>query len=503
MRLLLNKNLLRQLQLLEKLYEKDGWVTLGVIAQTIDCSERVLRDDIKLINEEFKPFQIKTSKKGIMLTYPYQYSSDFIYQKVLSLSPEFSFIERIFLEEKYDIETMADELFLSPSTLWRIITKLNTFFNQYEIQIVTNPCKITGNEQCIRSIMVQFFYEKYGVTHCPFRDSQIKILDQLFIHVAPKNNTKLNFPDLIRLRYWTMVNIIRLKNNHFKEIREDFPNNIDLSFLDNKSFCQLFKSAFHLDFNQENVHQLFYIFLNNHYAFNYAQLEKMIQQRSNHAWIVVPKIIDFLHSLSNKLNIPIQNKEKIILELYNLQTMNYGQSFILNDKRRLFSEHLSHEFSYFILLVKEELTRFRFHKEFKWNANFFTETLYILIIHWTNLLSALKNKVPILRVGIFCDADIEHTEFIQNIMEYQFGHLIKPYIIKELNLSSFKEVSKKYDLIITNISGIKDISIPLICVNTIPLSHDLNKVQKEIFTLIHLKLSKEFDNSTSKGAQAN
>ncbi|PNK22238.1 hypothetical protein CBP87_32015, partial [Bacillus thuringiensis] len=53
MRLLLNKNLLRQLHLLEKLYEKDGWVTLNVIAQTLNCSERVLQDDIKLINEEF------------------------------------------------------------------------------------------------------------------------------------------------------------------------------------------------------------------------------------------------------------------------------------------------------------------------------------------------------------------------------------------------------------------------------------------------------------------
>ncbi|MEC2715540.1 hypothetical protein P9Z56_30280 [Bacillus cereus] len=40
--------------------------------------------------------------------------------------------------------------------------------------MLTNPCKIAGIEQNIRSIMIQFFYEKYGVTHSPFK---VKVLD--------------------------------------------------------------------------------------------------------------------------------------------------------------------------------------------------------------------------------------------------------------------------------------------------------------------------------------
>ncbi|MCU5527522.1 hypothetical protein OCB14_27065 [Bacillus cereus] len=219
----------------------------------------------------------------------------------------------------------------------------------------------------------------------------------------------------------------------------------------------------------------------------------MVQQKSNDAWKIVPEILRLLHRLSDKLQVPLQNEQKIILELYNLQTMNYGRSYILHDKRRFFSEHHSHEFSYFILLLKEELTHFQFHEQFKWNTHFFTETLYILIIHWTNLLQALKQKVPVLHVGIFCDADLEHTLFIHNIMQYQFGHFIQLSMIDVLHISSFKQVSKNYDLIITNISGFTDIPTPVICVNTIPLSQDLNQVQKVIFTLIHEKLSKEFD----------
>lgn len=491
MRSLLNNNLRRQLHFLELLYEQDGWHTLGICAQKLNCSERILREDIKLINQEFQPFQIKTSIKGILLKYPSHYSADFLYQKVLSLSPEFSFIERIFFDESYDIETLAEELFLSTSTLRRIITKCNLYFKPYEIQILTNPCKIIGNERNIRSIMVHFFYEKYGVNDNPFQENQIQVLNQIFIYVTKKNQIQLNFPDLIRIQYWTMVNVIRLQHQHMKTISEDCSNYLDVSVFDNSTFCQLFQDTFCLTFNQETAYQLFSVFFNQHYAFTYEQLETMIQQKTNLAWKIVPKILDILHKLSNKLKVPIKNKQKIILELYNLQTMNYGRSFILNDKRRFFSEHHSHEFSYFVTLLKNELTELK--EQLEWDSLFFTEALYILIIHWTNLLQALKQKVPVLHVGIFCDSDAEHTLFIRNIMQFQFGHLIKLSMIEVLHLSSFKEVTKNYDLIITNISGLTNISTPLFCVNTIPLLQDLNKVQKEIFTLIHDKLSEEFD----------
>lgn len=72
-----------------------------------------------LINHEFEPFQIETSVKGILLTYLSHYSADYIYQKVISLSPVFSFIERIFFDEKYNIENIAEKLFISPLTLRR------------------------------------------------------------------------------------------------------------------------------------------------------------------------------------------------------------------------------------------------------------------------------------------------------------------------------------------------------------------------------------------------
>ncbi|MCU5527523.1 helix-turn-helix domain-containing protein [Bacillus cereus] len=261
MRSLLNNNLRRQLQFLELLYEQDGWHTLGVCSQRLNCSERILREDIKLINQEFQPFQIDTSIKGIMLTYPSQYSIDFIYQKVLSVSPEFSFIERIFFDERYDIETIAEQLFLSVSTLRRIITKWNVYLAQYEIYISTNPCKIMGNEQNIRSIMVHYFYEKYGVTHTPFEDNQIQVLDQLFLYVTQTNQIQLNFPDLIRIRYWTMVNVIRLQHQHMKTISVNFSNPLDGSIFENSSFCQLFRDTFSLDFTHETVYQLFSVFL--------------------------------------------------------------------------------------------------------------------------------------------------------------------------------------------------------------------------------------------------
>ncbi|MDO6662265.1 helix-turn-helix domain-containing protein [Bacillus thuringiensis] len=319
MRSILNKNLLRNLNTLEFLYENSDWITIGHIAKSLRCSEKILKQDIKLINGEFSPLKIETSRKGIKLTYPSNYSAEFIYQKILSLSPEFSFIERIFFKENYTIETLAEELFVSVSTLRRIIIKLKRYFKKIKINITinTNPCQIVGSEVTIRNFIIHFFYEKYGAIKSPFPTIQVKVLDQILLFTSKKNNIELNFPDLTRLRYWVMVGIVRLKNNHFLDMTESLPENIDSSILDNKTLCILFKKFFGFELTREVIYQLGYVFLNKHFALNYEQLELMIQNKTTNAWIIVPQLKKFLSSISSKLNIPIQNEEKILLELYN------------------------------------------------------------------------------------------------------------------------------------------------------------------------------------------
>ncbi|MCU4734258.1 helix-turn-helix domain-containing protein [Bacillus cereus] len=487
MRSILNNNLLRQLNFLEILYNEEDWISIVRVAKSLQCSEKILRNDIKLINEEFSPFEIKTSLKGIKLTYPINYSSEYIYQKFLSLSPEFLFLERIFFEESLTVETIAEELFISVSTLRRIIKKINITLNGFGIIVTTNPCRITGNEGSIQNFFVNLFYEKYGVTNIPFTHKQIKILDQLLIYVTEKNNIKINFPNFNRLRYWMMVNIVRIRKGNAISIEEELPNSVNMEILNNKCFCHIFKSVFHFELNKESAYQVLYIFLSNKYVFSYEQLENMMNTKTGNTQIVVSNIKTFLYKISNKLDIPIKNVETITVELYNLHNLYFGPKYVLNENRKLFSEYANHEFSYFIQIIKKELQQLKFHDTFEWEKDFLNETLYILITHWTNFSNILANKIGRIKVGLFCDSDIEHTIWIREIMKYQFGHHVQMHIIDKLSIASFKEDALKYDLIITNISGVQNITVPIVCIDTIPYFNDFGKIQKVIYKLLKEK----------------
>lgn len=128
------------------------------------------------------------------------------------------------------------------------------------------------------------------------------------------------------------------------------------------------------------------------------------------------------------------------------------------------------------------------------NSNILNSMLYTLIIHWDNLYHILSNRFPLVRIGLFCDSDIEHTNWLKNMLDYHFKHQAEIHIIDTINFKLFKQESQNFDLIITNISGIQSIrTIPIICVNTILYMRDLEKIQSKIFLLLKRKYSTQYN----------
>lgn len=97
MKHLLNSTDLRRLEFLKLLFDTDEWLTLNELATQLNCSAKSLRNDLRAINEIFAPFSISTSvKRGLQLSYPENFTFDYIYSVILSNSLEFNFLELIF-----------------------------------------------------------------------------------------------------------------------------------------------------------------------------------------------------------------------------------------------------------------------------------------------------------------------------------------------------------------------------------------------------------------------
>src|SRR5690625_3357518 len=67
MKRLLNQSEKRRLLAIEILYEQRNWITLASLAKMLDCSVRVLKNDVAYFKKHFKDFTIESSNNGVRL----------------------------------------------------------------------------------------------------------------------------------------------------------------------------------------------------------------------------------------------------------------------------------------------------------------------------------------------------------------------------------------------------------------------------------------------------
>lgn len=183
---ILSKKELRVLQLLEMMAQGKK-ISPNQAAKKLHITTRTLQLDMEAINVTITPIEIlKNEKNDLFLVIPPNYSMDYIYKAILKNSQNFTVLEKIFLSEDYTIDTLSEKMFVSTSTLRRMIVHINTALNKEDIRITINPIKIIGNERKICNFFIYLISEKYTKDDKPFSRIQMKTIDQMFIYISKK-----------------------------------------------------------------------------------------------------------------------------------------------------------------------------------------------------------------------------------------------------------------------------------------------------------------------------
>jgi transcriptional antiterminator len=140
MKELLSKKDHRQLTLIEILYRSKGWRTLSELSEELGCSLRILKDDVHDIDEEQDDFDVQTSYQGVKLVFKPNKGIQSVYQDFLLRSKAYDLFQLIYTNENYSTEELAQLLFVSTSTLRRLIKKAREYLKkEYDISIHINP----------------------------------------------------------------------------------------------------------------------------------------------------------------------------------------------------------------------------------------------------------------------------------------------------------------------------------------------------------------------------
>lgn len=215
MRRILSPQDSRILHLVEFLYDKDE-LFMRDLGDELNVSFKTLKRDIEYARLILYPIDIKVSgNKGVKLVIPSNYSITYLYTAMLSASLEFRFLEKIFLCETYTVDELAEELFISSSSLRRMVGRMNEVLQEEEMEINLNPVQIIGNELRIYNLIAYYVLERYFFKKTIFTKAQIEAVKDLIAFALKQSYVELDYRSRERLELYILVQLTRMKHDHF------------------------------------------------------------------------------------------------------------------------------------------------------------------------------------------------------------------------------------------------------------------------------------------------
>lgn len=173
----------RQLKIINLITNQNGYITCEKLSQILNCSKRTVQNDIAHIN--------KQNKIIISDTYGYKINHDALSKINVSLYTEsvnntHIILRRLIMKDKtYDINKLADKLYISTSTLERELKKISSILEEYNLELRRNNgfISIEGNEYYKRRLIMKLIKEE--------TNSTFNTLDNISIYFDQLNFTRI------------------------------------------------------------------------------------------------------------------------------------------------------------------------------------------------------------------------------------------------------------------------------------------------------------------------
>ncbi|MBO1102882.1 helix-turn-helix domain-containing protein [Enterococcus hirae] len=209
---LLEKQLERQVTLLYLLNTRSS--NLNKLARKLTITDKTLIADIEHFNDSYFPVHIEVNNhKEVSLTIPNNVNLDDIFVKILNNSINVKILKYIVIYEP-TLTEISQSLFLSKTSIRRIVSKINNYFYTETINIQIDlqaKLMVVGNETEIRRLFACMFKEMYRIQEFAYFDS----IYQLIRRCLKAQNKTASAPKIIYSVYYIFLSIIRIGHKHF------------------------------------------------------------------------------------------------------------------------------------------------------------------------------------------------------------------------------------------------------------------------------------------------
>ncbi len=478
------------------------WEKIKEVAQATGLTEITIRQNIGEINHYIRPVKINSSQqRGIRLVLPPQQNGFFLFSNLYKQSSRFTLLEEIFVNVHPNLMSLADKLFLSTSTLKRKIAEMNRLLSPYDLSIASNPLDIVGDERKIRWFFFCFFTEKYGVSDAFIDRDTLALFDEIYSEFF-SYYSELSIPQRQVYAYRNKFRIMlficfsRIHKGHLfnnetdQTIRKEFHFSIELSNKIHKKY--------NIPVTSKIIYQLFYVFFNRRYAWSTEELFEKAHS-DNRIDQILSALLDVFNTIEQQEKLVFENKNELLLYLYDATTYIWGPATILYNSNEEFFSQLNNYYTSFTqrirVIIKDSLTKKPL--DIYLDPSVINKYLFMLVTSWSSLPEQLEKIAPKIKTGLFFNTSYEHSLFLKNDIQFHLGFRLDLHSLNKLTLYDMRQSARHYDLLITDLPSLtlpncevvsihsnptpQDFENILQCYNRIVnnhWSHDLLKIQK-------------------------
>lgn len=471
----------RQLKLIEYLWQTNDWVHIEKIAEELDCSPRAIKSDLSYFRNKFTKFRIDSSTNGIKLYFETNNGLKSVYRHYLIESDVFKLLELLLLSKDIQTEEIMEKLYISKSTLYRLIHNTNLVLqSKFALEISTHPFQIIGDEQNIRYFYYTFLSERYLTLGWPFPSIDEDIIDDFLLLIIEMTGMEATHSYYNAFKLISLINLFRYKNGHLLDRQQ-----IQLDFSIFKDDFAQYKEAFRpmeekigIIINEEAIIQIFYNFMRYDYSINYQKMMEKTET-DTHLQETVSYLSDLIDQLAHDHQLPLPNKEEIILHTTNAA---YAEGYGTRSRHILYSQNnssimeMQRMFPAFFQDMTAGLGVFRSLNNLPSTEYTMNFLIYTFITYWQNLLPALMDKWPKISAVIISDVNTGHAELMKEVIEYLFSNEISIQVFRNTRVSPEIIQQLDVDLVLANFPLPDSDRIKMINIDNIPTRKNLAEI---------------------------
>lgn len=444
----------RRMKLLETMIFYDHWISSSSLAKICRTSARTINNDLQYLKMNYPEyFTIETSKQhGVRLTPTTYFRLEVFYRHLMNETSIFQLIEGLFFHPEYSTQQWQDHLFLSSSSFYRLMKRIEIALKDYHIEFHHG---FTGkNEVTLRYFFSNFFTEKYSYFDWPFDFDRQKVIQYVedFVKYIQKNYFNnddyynLDSSQYLHLAMLVGTSLVRIKEKRYvtfssQSLKFDWKQLADHFYEQQKDVAQGFIQELTLDEYYDLVYTLFAFMMTWDSQKEYTMIDESITA--------------FILNFARQIDIPISTTElnrlryTMLNQYASYKIYPYDHQMLFNQAR--FIGQLIHEIypSLFETLIND-LDELSAKTNFPWMKDL-SEIIFWFIVKWPNLTKLLRQKHQKVRALVISDLGMDHQKYLMDIVEHIFSDFMEAhsYTDNVFDLENqLEKLDDDYDLII-------------------------------------------------------